>query len=403
MGAGAAGTTGPERVLAALVDQRDELIDAYAWAVSGGRDPAQLGDVRDAAREAIDLLLSAMRANRELTAEDAAFARVYFRHAMLRGASEADLLFSCRQSMRVLWDALNRQAGSKPAGQAIVAELSRPLIDYVEVLSQVAANTYAEVRSAMSSSRRHVARRVIEDLLAGRSLEVGEAIDAARGSGLDDASPLLVIGAAPTGGTAEEAELMMAAVAIARAGSEPAEPLFTVRSQEIVVVKAMRNDAGTYVEALRGVHERLRRDGIPLAVGVSAVHDGLPAVPRAYQEAWLARKRCAEEGGVVALATMNPLDYLLMRGGDGTAWRLVPERIRRFIDADMSQAGLLIQTLLAFVEADLNTKLAAERLFVHPNTAHYRLTKIAEATGCDLRSPADIIQLVVAVRLAQLG
>jgi DNA-binding PucR family transcriptional regulator len=38
---------------------------------------------------------------------------------------------------------------------------------------------------------------------------------------------------------------------------------------------------------------------------------------------------------------------------------------------------------------------------VHPNTARYRLAKIEERTGCDLRSVADVIDLVIAVRLAE--
>lgn len=401
MGAGTARAGGAERVLAALVEQREELIDAYAQAVSGGRDPARLGDVREAAEEAIDILLAAMQAGRSLTPDDAGFARVYFRHAMLRGATEAELLASCRQSMRVMWEALNRLAGTKPAGRAIVAELSGPLIEYVEVLSAVAADTYQEVQSALSSSRRNVSRQAVEDLLDGRVLEAGASIDAVRRSGLAEDSPLVVLSAASAAPPAEHAELMVAAASLARAGADPVEPLFAVRSEEIVVVRAIRDEPSSYVDGLDAAASRLRRDGIRLLIGVSAVHTGVRSVPLAYQEAWLARERSAGSAGVIALATMNPLDYLLMRAGDETALRLVPERIRQFIENDMDQAGLLVQTLIAFFEADLNTKLAAERLFVHPNTAHYRLTKIAEATGCDLRSPADIIQLVVAVRLAQ--
>jgi sugar diacid utilization regulator len=320
---------------------------------------------------------------------------------MLRGAREADLLSSCRQSMRVMWDELSALAGDTPAGRAIVADLSRPLIDYVEVFSEVAAETYAEVQAAMSSSRRQSSRRLVEDLLAGRELEAGAPTDATRRSELDDHSSLVVVTAALSTPLDDEAALMLAAATLARSAAEAIEPAYAVLGEEIVIVRAQSDEPRAYVDALEQARIRLHRDGIRLAVGVSAVHHGLAAVPRAYQDAWIAREQLGPDGGLVALATMTPLDYLLLRAGDGTAWRLVPDPIRRFIEDDLGQAGLLIQTLMAYVESDLNAKLAAERLYVHPNTAHYRLGKISEITGCDLRSQTDIMALVLAVRLAQ--
>ena len=40
-------------------------------------------------------------------------------------------------------------------------------------------------------------------------------------------------------------------------------------------------------------------------------------------------------------------------------------------------------------------------LHIHANAAHHRLNKIAEQTGLDLRKLDDVLQLVVATRLAQ--
>ena len=60
---------------------------------------------------------------------------------------------------------------------------------------------------------------------------------------------------------------------------------------------------------------------------------------------------------------------------------------------------MLTTTLLEYVAADFNTKVAAERLFVHPNTARYRLGKIEERTGCDLRHVADVLDLLIALRV----
>jgi DNA-binding PucR family transcriptional regulator len=38
-------------------------------------------------------------------------------------------------------------------------------------------------------------------------------------------------------------------------------------------------------------------------------------------------------------------------------------------------------------------------LHVHANTVYYRLDRIAERTGCDVRRVEDLIDLLLAVRL----
>lgn len=55
--------------------------------------------------------------------------------------------------------------------------------------------------------------------------------------------------------------------------------------------------------------------------------------------------------------------------------------------------------MLAYAAADLNAKAAAEELLIHVNTAHHRLGRIAEKTGCDLRRLSDAIDLLIAIRL----
>jgi sugar diacid utilization regulator len=56
-----------------------------------------------------------------------------------------------------------------------------------------------------------------------------------------------------------------------------------------------------------------------------------------------------------------------------------------------------------FAASDLNAKTAAEGLHLHVNTAYYRLERIAERTGCDLRRLADVMELLIAIRLLGAG
>ena len=84
---------------------------------------------------------------------------------------------------------------------------------------------------------------------------------------------------------------------------------------------------------------------------------------------------------------------------DDTARWLVDARLRAFLDEDRARGGVLIATVRAFADANLNLRLAAGRLQVHPNTAQYRLRRIEERTGRNPRRIADLLDLLVAIEL----
>ena len=103
--------------------------------------------------------------------------------------------------------------------------------------------------------------------------------------------------------------------------------------------------------------------------------------------------------GVRSLTEMSAFEYLTLRP-DATAGRLIAPSIHEFVTQDAGEGAPLISTLRAYVDCDLNARRAAERLHIHVNTAHYRLGRIAERTGRDLRRPRDLIEILIAARLA---
>ena len=58
----------------------------------------------------------------------------------------------------------------------------------------------------------------------------------------------------------------------------------------------------------------------------------------------------------------------------------------------------LLQSLVAYLDADLNINAAAARLHVHPNSLRYRLGRVEEILGRSLRELATIVDLYVALR-----
>ena len=75
---------------------------------------------------------------------------------------------------------------------------------------------------------------------------------------------------------------------------------------------------------------------------------------------------------MLSLADMSAFEYLTLRN-DAAARRLIAPEIEAFVAEDREHGGHLIATLLAYADADLNAKAAAEALLIHANTAHHRL------------------------------
>jgi DNA-binding PucR family transcriptional regulator len=154
----------------------------------------------------------------------------------------------------------------------------------------------------------------------------------------------------------------------------------------------------TILSRLAGLAEALAGRGVPVALGLSIVRAGLAEVPVAYTEARLARRMLGDRSGLLALASLSTLDYLVTRP-DETARQLVRPDLRAFIGEDTREGGVLVDTLLKYVAADMNARAAAVQLHVHVNTIYYRLDRIYERTGLDLRRLDEAIELLLAVRL----
>lgn len=380
-----------EEVFTGLRQRRHAVVDAWLVRAVPAHGPHRdwYSDVREAGERIITCIVDALAERRQIRPDDLDFARGYLRRALLRGATEVELVRTSRLWQPVVWDELERLAG--PGNADLVAELSRRLIDHVEALSDAVADAVHEIHTALRLTGREGRRELLEGLLAGRPT----APDA---TGIAESAAFTVVAARPRTGVADQAALSVAAVQLSHAPGDAVEPLFAVRENEVVLVRATP-DAAAFVEVLDAARKRLAAESIDLVIGISALHSGPAEIPGAYEEALLAQGRAGRRG-LLALATVTPLDYLFLRGGDDTAWALVDPAVRTFVENDLAQAGLLVSTLMAFVDASMNVKLAAESLFVHPNTAHYRLTKIEEATGRDLRVLDDLMELVIAVRLA---
>ena len=381
----------------AMADEATEKILAEIPAYRGAEDQLR-SDVRAHVVSHLRATLDSLVAGRDVAREDLLFVRPHAARRARR-VSVADFVQAFYIGERVLWDAaleLVHDDESRRAALALASHMPR----YFEVATTHAAEVYLEAQEQLAATGERIRRDLLEDLLAGRVLEPGPRQDAARSAGLLTGAGYRVISACPCIVSVDEQLLRGGAAALARATGASSSPLAVVRHEEIVIVLSVAgtpsNGLGSRLEA---AEQRLSDAGLPLAVGVSTVIASLSELPDAYREASSARSGRGTRPGVVELSELSAFEYLTLRP-DGTAARLIGPAVLEFVEQDIHDGGALIATLREYVEADLNTRRAAERLHIHVNTAHYRLGKIAERTGCDLRRVTDLIEILIAARLS---
>ena len=295
------------------------------------------------------------------------------------------------------WDALLASAETEAARMSAM-DAAGTIIRYINMAAAEAADVYLEAERLLHAQGERTRRDLLEDLLAGRAPAPGPKLNAAREAGLVPGAQCILIAAHPLTPPQDERQLRSAAVALTRATGAAVAPVAVVRHEEVVVVSTVDRSVEALIEALETTQEQLAGEGIALAIGVSTLQTGLERMPEAYGEAVSALERVRASGGVVALPALSAFDCLALFGAE-TARRRIPPKVREFVVEDLAEDGVLTTTLLEYVAADFNTKVAAERLYVHPNTARYRLGKIEERTGCDLRSVADVLDLLIALRV----
>jgi sugar diacid utilization regulator len=359
-------------------------------------DPAFVDDVREHVALHHDALMRSVAARRPLSRDELGFMRTRATRRVGR-IPLAAFMQAFRIYQEEFWDALMASADGDAERKAAM-EAGGIIIRYINVAAAEAADVYLEAERLHHAQGERVRRDLLEDLLAGRAPAPGPKLNAARAAGLVPATACIVIAAQPQHAPQDERRLRSAAVALTRAVGSVMPPLAVVRHEEVVVVAVVDRAVEALIDGVESAQDELVREGVPLAIGISTLHEGLDRMPEAYEEAVAALERVRSTGGVVALPALSAFDCLALFGAD-TARRRIPPAVRRFVSEDLAEDGVLTTTLLEYVASDFNTKVAAERLFVHPNTARYRLGKIEERTGCDLRHVADVLDLLIALRV----
>lgn len=342
------------------------------------------------------VFLSTVRDGREPSVADFPWTAEHAQKRVDHEIPLVDFLKAFRIAQLELWDHLLEWASCSDAEQTVLGLVSH-VMRTIEAGSSAAATTYMEAQQYDLADQENVQRDLVEDLLARRAPTHARQLEVLRETGLGDGQYVVISAelGSSDGYTSQQLLTMSARTHFSRV----AGGVFAVRQAELVALLPLRSkDDRSLNQRLCRMVEELNGRGISLRVGMSAPHTGLTDVPEGHAEARLAFGSIRDDHGVVALTDLSTLDYLVHRPDD-TVGRLIRPQVRAFLAEDRDGDGVYSESLEAFIEHNLNAREAARALHVHVNTMYYRLERIAERTGCDVRRVEEMIELLLAFRV----
>jgi hypothetical protein len=134
--------------------------------------------------------------------------------------------------------------------------------------------------------------------------------------------------------------------------------------------------------------------GNAAVIGISNDVPSTSQVPTAYREASAALELASVRRRVVRFSDIS-LTRLLLHFAAQDFRRVLPVWTNDFYKANEDAKGILIETLRAYADVDMNVLKAAQVLGVHPNTIYARLQRIADISGLDARSLHPLIDLLI--------
>ena len=328
--------------------------------------------------------------------DDFAFTSGHASERVAHGISPIDFLHAFRIGQIVLWSYVLEFVRSTEGQQETALSLVEHIMRTIEAGCSAAATTYLQAQQYLVADQERIALDCLEDLLAGNVPAVPVRLEAMRRAGLEDGAGFVVI-VCRASSEADDADPILDA---RRVLSRHLSGMLVPWRQELVgLVPVERFSPGALSQKVARAATELGTTRTTASIGISSAHLGFDQTSEALLEAQVACDHLGDRREVHIFDDLSPLDYLVRRA-DPTARRLVEPQLRAFIAEDLSAGAIYIETLTAYVAHDMNAKEAASALQIHVNTMYYRLGRIAERTGKDLRRVEDVVNLLLAVRIA---
>jgi hypothetical protein len=297
--------------------------------------------------------------------------------------------------------ALAADCSSVEKAVSVVADFA---IEYTDTVSSIVTAEYVDHTRALAEAEGDRRSELFNILLNGYDESDGRVARLLKRAGyLEQRQAYCIVAIQPV--NAAEMDNPARAQRITNALSEaliatPVRMLVGTRNNAVVaVISARRRQSGwtaPQADLAERIHPILLLLGPAVLVGVSADHPSTSFVPKAVQEAMIALDFASVENRVVQFAGL-PIRGLLVHRGTEYLKSIPPKWVAILVKADATAGGVLIQTLRAVADADMNVQKAARVLGKHPNTVYTRLERIRELSGLDGQRYHELTELLLGV------
>jgi sugar diacid utilization regulator len=386
----------------------NDAILAEIPAFSESRNPDILPDLALHGPEHTNELIRLLRGG---GVGDFEFVRAHARRrADQRFPLEAGLhAYRCGHKVFSRWvrEAILAAGSSDKEAPQVIAAVADFTIEYTDAVSTVAASAYVEQTRLLADVAGDHRAELLNILLEGYDESDGRVAKILRDAGyLDSHQSFCVVLAQPV----DPAEMQNPARArrLADAISKilhgsAARRLVDVRDNKVTSVfsDARRASGWTapHTALARRLAEELSMLSNAVLVGVSNDVPSTSQIPNAYKEAVLALELADVSDRVVQFSGI-PSRRLLMHLAGEEFQRALPAWAGKFIAADDKVGGVLVATLRAYADANMNVLKAAESLSVHPNTIYARMQRILDITELDARTYHALSELLIVAECA---
>lgn len=188
--------------------------------------------------------------------------------------------------------------------------------------------------------------------------------------------------------------------------------LMSVRETECVVVCSLKAvlgpAAGEGPATLRArLAAALPETGASefLSVGIGPACETTDKIAASHNEARVAAVVSPGTGGhtVVCAEGLGVYRLLAQVGDKQVLLQFARRALGPLLDDEQVRSSRYVETLECYLDCDGHLKQASGRLYVHPNTLRYRLSRIQELLGCDVGNSADRLNLAVALKALRLA
>ena len=364
-----------EESTAALRMALRQVVTAEIPAFSASGNPEVLPSLDKHAQEHIEEILRLLGG-----LGDFAFVRLHAqRRAEQRFPLEASLhAYHCGHRVFSRWmrEGVGHTACSR---EETLAALSDFAIEYTDTCSTLLTSAYvAHVRIA-AEAELDQRTELLNILLSGYDESDGRVARLLKGAGyLSQRQSFCVVLAQSTDAAEMEnpARAQRISEAIAKAvESLPARTLIGIRHGTVTAVFTDIRRLSGWTAPQTNLAERIRPLlevlGPAVLIGMSSDQPSTAFVPKAMREARVALD-CASVADRVIQFSSLPVRRLLLHSGRDRLSLALPSWLGASTDADERARGVLVQTLRALADANMNVQEAARLLSVHANTIYSR-------------------------------